>query len=305
MRRTMARPARFAGKGLHSGTDVTLSVHPAPAGHGIVFHRLDLPGATPIPAQWQNVVKGALNTRIALDEGNEVWTIEHLMAALSGCGCTDALITLDGPEVPILDGSAWPFVEGLLAAGLKTLPGDLHAIEITAPVEVRDGTAFARLSPAAALEIRFAIDFPDEAIGRQSRELVMSNGAVVEQLADSRTFCRLSEVEQMRAQGLALGGTYENAVVVDGARVLSPGGLRHADEAVRHKMLDAVGDLATAGAPILGLYQGHRAGHMLTNRLLRRLFKQTNHFRLRKVTADIARHLPGAGLENGLFRQAA
>lgn len=293
MRRTLAQEARFSGCGLHSGRPARLTVHPAPAGHGIVFRRLDLVDAAPIPALWKHVVKGALNTRISLGDGNEVWTIEHLMAALAGCGCTDALVTLDGPEVPILDGSARPFVEGILAAGLTHLPGDLHVIEILAPVEVREGAAFARLSPASEPRMWFAIDFPDAAIGRQSRGLMMSNGAVVEELADSRTFCRLADVERMQEEGLALGGSYENSVVVDGARVLSPGGLRHADEAVRHKMLDAVGDLATAGAPILGLYQGCRAGHMLTNRLLRALFARPETFRLRLATPEIKAHLPG------------
>lgn len=293
MRSTLARTARFAGCGLHSGKQVNLAVHPAPAGHGIAFRRLDLDGAAPIPALWNHVVFGALNTRISLGGGNEVWTIEHLMAALSGCGVTDALVTLDGPEVPILDGSARPFVEGLLEAGLQDLPGDLHVIEILSPVEVREGAAFARLSPASAPHMWFAIDFPDAAIGSQSRGLVMSNGAVVEELADSRTFCRLSDIERMREEGLALGGSYENAVVVEGARVLNPGGLRHTDEAVRHKMLDAVGDLATAGAPIIGLYQGHRAGHMLTNRLLRALFARPETFRLRPATPEIAARLPG------------
>lgn len=293
MRRTLAQKARFAGCGLHSGRQARLTVYPAPAGHGIVFHRLDLDDAAPIPALWEHVVTGALNTRISLGDGNEVWTIEHLMAALAGCGCTDALVTLDGPEVPILDGSARLFVEGILAAGLQDLPDDLHVIEILAPVEVREGAAFARLSPAPAPQMWFAIDFPDAAIGRQSRGLSMSNGAVVEELADSRTFCRLADVERMREEGLALGGSYENAVVVDGTRVLSPGGLRHTDEAVRHKMLDAVGDLATAGAPILGLYQGYRAGHMLTNRLLRALFARPETFRLRLATPEITAHLPG------------
>lgn len=299
MRRTLARAIHFSGRGLHSGKQADLAVHPAPAGHGIAFRRLDLGGAAPIPALWKHVVPGALNTRISLGGDNEVWTIEHLMAALAGFGITDALVTIDGPEVPILDGSARPFVEGILAAGLQDLPGELQVIEILSPVEVREGAAFARLSPALAPHMWFAIDFPDAAIGRQSRGLAMANGAVVEELADSRTFCRLADIERMREEGLALGGTYENAVVVDGARVLSPGGLRHADEAVRHKMLDAVGDLATAGAPVIGLYQGHRAGHMLTNRLLRALFARPETYRLRPASPEIAAHLPGTGMAAG------
>jgi len=296
VRRTLAGKVRIGGRGLHSGRRVTLGLHPAPAGHGIAFRRTDLPGAAPIPALWDHVEQTPLNTRIVNGAGNAVATIEHLMAALAGCGCTDVLVTLDGPEVPILDGSARPFVEAILRAGLRVLPGALEMIEVLAPVEVREGAAFARLSPADLPQMRFMIDFADAAIGRQEGALELRNGAVVEELADSRTFCRLADIEWMRGQGLALGGSYDNAVVVDGARVLSPGGLRHEDEPVRHKMLDAVGDLATAGAPILGLYEGERAGHALTNRLLRALFARPDSFRRRPVTPALAALLPGAGL---------
>lgn len=296
---------RITGHGLHSGRPVTLVLHPAPAGHGVVFQRLDLPGAAPIPALWKHVGDTKLNTQIALGKTNSVSTIEHLMAALAGCGCTDVLAALDGPEVPILDGSARPFVEAILRAGLRVLPGGLDLIEVLTPVEVRDGAAFARLSPAALPQIRFAIDFTDAAIGRQERRLDLKNGAVIEELADSRTFCRLADVEDMHERGLALGGTYDNAVVVDGAEVLSPGGLRHADEPVRHKMLDAVGDLATAGAPILGLYEGERAGHGLTNRLLHALLDHPETHRRLPVTPMLAALLPGAGLAVELPRRVA
>lgn len=295
---------RITGCGLHSGRSVTLDLHPAPAGHGIAFRRTDLPGALPIPARWDHVEQTPLNTRIVNGAGNSVSTIEHLMAALAGCGCTDVLVTLDGPEVPILDGSATPFVAAILDAGLRHLHGELPVIEILAPVEVREGAAFARLSPATLPQLHFAIDFDDAAIGRQERRLDLRNGAVIDELADSRTFCRLADVERMQADGLALGGTYENAVVVDGARVLTPGGLRHADEPVRHKMLDAVGDLATAGAPILGLYEGERAGHALTNRLLRALFAQPGSHRLRRATPALAALLPGAGLDGAAHATA-
>lgn len=296
---------RIEGRGLHGGRPVTLTLHPAPAGHGIAFRRADLAGAAPIPARWDHVEEAPLNTRITNGDGNSVATIEHLMAALAGVGCTDVLAVLDGPEVPILDGSARVFVEAILRAGLRRLPGALPVIEILSPVEVRDGAAFARLSPAHLPQIHFAIDFTDAAIGRQERRLDLKNGAVIEELADSRTFCRLADVEYMRGQGLALGGNYDNAVVVDGARVLSPGGLRHDDEPVRHKMLDAVGDLATAGAPILGLYEGERAGHALTNRLLRALFNTPGSHRLRQATPDIAALLPGAGLTPDEARRVA
>jgi UDP-3-O-[3-hydroxymyristoyl] N-acetylglucosamine deacetylase len=288
---TLKSSATFIGTGLHSGRPARLAIHPAAADHGIVFRRTDL-GGVEIPALWNRVCQSPLNTRIESECGAFVQTIEHLMAALAGCGVHNALVEIDGPEVPILDGSAAAFVRGILAAGLHRQPQPLRLIEVLRPVEVRRGLATARLQPAT----EFSIDFDEPAIGKQSRELNMANGAFVRELCDSRTFCRRSDVESMREQGLALGGTLQNAVVVDGDQVLSPGGLRHADEAVRHKMLDALGDLATAGAPILGIYSGNRAGHSLTNELLRALFADPQAWRLTECDAATARQLPGVGL---------
>ena len=253
-----------------------------------------------IPALWDAAVPAKLCTRIANASGAEVSTIEHVMAALAGCGVTNALVDVDGPEVPILDGSSAPFVRGILGRGLIRLDAPLSVIRILEPVEVREGAAMARLEPADRLEIHFSIDFADAAIGRQEKRLTMANGTFVRELSDSRTFCRQVDVESMQAQGLALGGTYENAVVVDGAKVLSPGGLRHADEPVRHKMLDALGDLALAGAPILGRYVGDRAGHALTNRLLRTLFARPAAYRRVLCAPETAATLPGAGLIPGV-----
>jgi UDP-3-O-[3-hydroxymyristoyl] N-acetylglucosamine deacetylase len=290
----------MAGIALHSGVPVALSVHPAPADSGIVFERTDLPlprAKRQIAVEPASLVEATLCTRIANPDGVSVSTIEHLMAALAGCGVHNARIRLDGPEVPILDGSARPFVRAILAAGLRVLPAALTAIRVLRPVEVRAGDAFARVEPAAHLSIHFEIDFPDDpAIGRQSMALAMMNGAFVRELSDSRTFCRQRDIDVMRASGLALGGSYENALVVEGVRVLSPGGLRHADEPVRHKMLDAMGDLAVAGAPILGCYTGYRAGHALTGRLVKALMADPgSHCRV-VVGPDDAHSLPGAGL---------
>jgi UDP-3-O-[3-hydroxymyristoyl] N-acetylglucosamine deacetylase len=263
----------FDGVGLHSGTPVRMVVNPAPAGHGIVFRRSDLPADQAcIPAVWDAVVPSKLCTLLANPHGHTVSTVEHVMAALAGCGIHNALIDLDGPEVPILDGSAAPFVRAFLAVGITTHAAPVRALKILRPVEVREGEAVARLEPADTMEMAFSIDFADAAIGRQEKQLNLANGTFVRELSDSRTFCRQADVDFMRANGLALGGTLENAVVVQGDRVLSPGGLRHADEPVRHKMLDALGDLALAGGPVLGRYIGTRAGHALTNRLLRQIF---------------------------------
>ena len=296
MQATLATAAEFKGAGLHSGAAARLTIRPAPAGHGIVFRRTDLDGAL-VPARWDHVQPSRLCTLLQGANGATVSTVEHFMAALAGTGVHNALIDIDGPEVPILDGSAAPFVAGILRAGLRMQRKTLRAIRVLKPVEVREGEAFARLTPADHLGIDFAIDFADAAIGHQEKRLDMANGAFLRELMDSRTFCRQADVDAMKANGLALGGTYFNAVVVDGDRVLSPGGLRHADEAVRHKMLDAMGDLALAGAPLLAHYTGHRAGHALTNRLLRALFDRPDAWEWATCSDDLQSRLPGAGVD--------
>jgi UDP-3-O-[3-hydroxymyristoyl] N-acetylglucosamine deacetylase len=184
-----------------------------------------------------------------------------------------------------------------VARGIRRLRSPIRAIQVLESVQITDGAASARLDPAAALEIDFSIDFADAAIGRQRRVLHMANGAFVHELCDSRTFCRQSDIDAMRANGLALGGRPgENAVVFDGDRVVSPGGLRHRDEPVRHKMLDALGDLALAGGPILGRYTGVRAGHAMTNALLRALFARPQAYRMVMCNAAITANLPGVGV---------
>ncbi|WP_017927327.1 UDP-3-O-acyl-N-acetylglucosamine deacetylase [Limimaricola hongkongensis] len=303
MQTTVFTKVGFSGIGLHTGRPVRLTLRPASAGHGIVFRRTDVVGIDArVPARWDLVQISPLNTRIVNAAGVTVSTIEHLMAALAGCGVHNVLVEIDGPEVPILDGSAAGFARAILGVGLRRLDAPLRAIEVLAPVEVAQNGAVARLRPQQegeprGLRIDFGIDFPDPAIGRQHRVLDMANGAFLRELCDSRTFCRLSDVEAMQSQGLALGGTYENAVVIDGDRVLSPGGLRHADEAVRHKMLDALGDLTTAGLPILGVYEGRRAGHAMTNHLLRALFAQPDAWRIVECDAALAARLPGGRLK--------
>lgn len=297
MQTTLRKSVTFQGAGLHSGRPVRMVLRPAAAEFGIWFKRVDVSGRDPwVAAHWEAVQQGELCTRIANPSGVDVSTIEHVMAAVAGCGVHNLLIEIDGPEVPILDGSSAPFVARILASGLRRLAAPIGALEVLETVEVRKGLAYARLEPAGALEIDFHIEFADAAIGRQDKHLSLSNGAFVHELCDSRTFCRQADVDAMRARGLALGGTLENAVVVDGAEVLSPGGLRHADEAVRHKMLDALGDLALAGAPLLARYTGYRAGHAMTNALLRALFARPGACRMVTADAPLAARLPGAGL---------
>lgn len=300
MQNTLKSAVTFTGTGLHSGAPVRMVVRPASADYGIWFRRTDVTDRDAlIPARWDAVVPSKLCTLVENKAGVSVSTIEHIMAALAGSAIHNALIEIDGPEVPILDGSAMPFVQAFIFRGIREQAAPVRAIRVLKSVEVRDGEAIARLDPADMLEIDFRISFSDAAIGTQSRRLNMANGAFVRELSDSRTFCRQADVDAMRERGLALGGTLENAVVFKGADVLSPGGLRHADEPVRHKMLDAVGDLALAGGPILGRYTGDRAGHALTNRLLRALFADPEAFRLVDCGPQTVGKLPGVGVHRG------
>ncbi len=297
MQQTLKSVATFVGTGLHTGAQVRMKVRPAAANMGLWFRRTDAVAGDPmVAAIWDAVIPSRLCTILANPSSVQVQTVEHVMAALAGTGIHNAVIEIDGPEVPILDGSAVPFVEGFLRAGLVQQDAPVRAIRVLMPVEVSDGEAFARLEPAEMLEIDFRIDFADAVIGRQEKRLNMANGAFVRELSDSRTFCREADVAAMRANGLALGGSYANAVVVDGDRVLSPGGLRHRDEPVRHKMLDALGDLALAGGPVLGRYTGVRAGHMLTNRLLRALFATPGAAEPVDCSAPMGQKLPGVGV---------
>lgn len=275
-----------------------MTVRPAAAHFGIWFQRTDIRDRDNlIPARFDLVPDSRLCTKLQNEAGVEVSTIEHLMAALAGCGIHNALVEMDGPEVPILDGSAAQFVRGFLSRGIQHQGAPIHAIEVLKTVTVTEGDATATISPDMGLTMSFTIDFADAAIGRQTRVANLANGRFVRELCDSRTFCRQADVDAMQANGLALGGIPgENAVVFDGDEVTSPGGLRHADEAVRHKMLDALGDLALAGAPLLGRYEGVRAGHMLTNRLLRVLFSTPGATRLVECSPAQAARLPGVGV---------
>ncbi|WP_308915235.1 UDP-3-O-acyl-N-acetylglucosamine deacetylase [Jannaschia sp. LMIT008] len=301
MQKTIKTAIHLGGVGLHSGEAARLSIHPAGIHHGIWFRRSDVDGNNMIPARHDAVELSPLCTLLVNEAGVSVSTVEHLMAALCGCGITNAIVDVDGPEVPILDGSAAKFVRAILDAGIRRQAAPVHAIEVLRRIAVRHGDAYAELTPAGELEIDFDIAFPDAAIGHQHKTLRLSNGTFARELADSRTFCRQSDVDAMRAAGKALGGSLDNAVVVDGDRVVNPGGLRHSDEAVRHKMLDALGDLALAGAPILGRYSGIRAGHAMTNRLLHALFADPLGYRIRTLSAAEARVLPGAGIEHDRF----
>lgn len=306
MQTTVRHEIGLIGTGLHSGRPAKLTIRPSAAEYGIWFRRTDVTDRdNMIAARFDAVSDTQLCTQVENEAGVTVSTIEHLMAALAGCGVHNALIEIDGPEVPILDGSSVPFVHAIVKAGIQELDAPVRVIRVLKRVEARIGQAVAWLEPSDALEIDFSIDFPDAAIGRQSNRLSMANGAFVRELSDCRTFCREADVEAMRAAGLALGGSLDNAIVVSGERVLNPGGLRRDDEPVRHKMLDALGDLALAGAPIQGRYVGKRAGHAVTNKLLRTLFHTPGAFEMVECCEVMVTRLPGVGIKQSDLRAAS
>ncbi|KUJ76828.1 UDP-3-O-[3-hydroxymyristoyl] N-acetylglucosamine deacetylase [Ruegeria marisrubri] len=300
LQHTLKSPVTFKGVGLHSGKPATMVLHPAAAGHGIWFKRTDIElGNGLIPAVYDMVERTPLCTRLVNEAGVSVSTVEHIMAALAGCGVHNALIEIDGPEVPIMDGSSVEFVRGIMSRGVRQQSASVLAYQVLKPVTVEREGARASLLPADSMEIEFHIDFEDAAIGRQSMVLDMRNGTFARELSDCRTFCRRADVEAMRENGLALGGTLDNAVVVQDDEILTPGGFRREDEAVRHKMLDALGDLYLAGGPILGRYVGEKSGHSMTNTLLRKLFETPGAVRPVLCTPEQAARLPGQGLALG------
>ena len=294
MQATLSKPITLQGVGLHSGAAVAVTILPAPADHGICFVRTDVAGADiRIPALFDRVVDTELSTSIADDSGYRVATIEHLMAALAGTGIFNAIVRVDGPEVPIMDGSAEDFVLAILAAGVHQLDKPIRAYRIRKAVSLSIGDVMVSLSPLDGVEIDFRIEFGAAAIGSQAKSLNMANGAFVRELSDSRTFCEFKDVRRIEASGLGQGAGLDNVTVVDGSRVLNAGGFRYEDECVRHKMLDALGDLALAGAPILGRYCGVRAGHKSTNQLLRTLFARPDAWDVVHCDAGMSDAMPG------------
>lgn len=280
--RTLRSSISCVGIGLHTGAAIRLSIRPAPADTGIVFQRTDI-AASPLPARYDSVVETRLSTVIgeSPQSGNRVATIEHMMSALHGRGIDNALILVDGPELPVLDGSSADFLFLLDCAGTTESDEPRREIEILKTVRVANGDAFAVLRPHArsGLSLEMTIDFPAAAIGRQKLSLDLDESAFRHDLAFSRTFTERGEIDALHRAGLALGGSLDNAIVVDGVNVLNPTGLRARDEFVRHKLLDAVGDLYLAGARLRGRFIGHKSGHHLNNQLLRTLFADRSAWR--------------------------
>ncbi|OGN45151.1 MAG: UDP-3-O-[3-hydroxymyristoyl] N-acetylglucosamine deacetylase [Caulobacterales bacterium RIFCSPHIGHO2_01_FULL_70_19] len=270
--KTTVAPAIIAGVGVHTGDRVRLAVRPAPAGTGIVFIRTDVTDRdNRLPVSGEAVVDARLNTMIENAAGVRLSTIEHLMAAFAALGVSNAVVEVDGPELPILDGSALPFVQLLDRAGFRRQEAPVRYIEILEPIRVEEGDKSAVLLPCDRYEMRFEIDFPTPVIGNQVVDFVVDEETFRSEIMAARTFGFAHEVEALRQAGLARGGSLENAVVIDGDEILNPGGLRMEREFVRHKALDAIGDLYVLGAPLLGRYEGVRAGHALNNKLVRAL----------------------------------
>jgi len=279
--RTLKNCIKATGVGLHSGKKVLVTLRPAPAHSGIVFRRVDVTPAVAIPARAENVGDTRLSTSLAKGEVR-IATVEHLLSAFAGLGIDNAYVDVSAPEVPIMDGSAGPFVFLIQSAGIEEQSAPKQFVRIKRPVSVEDGDKWARLEPFDGFKVSFSIDFDhplfDETI--KFAEVDFSTTSFVKEVSRARTFGFLKEVEMLREKDLALGGSLQNAVVIDDYRVLNEDGLRYEDEFVRHKILDAIGDLYLLGHGLIGAFRGHKSGHALNNRLLQRLLADKSAWEL-------------------------
>jgi len=272
--RTLKNMIRATGVGLHTGTKVYMTLRPAAANTGIVFRRTDV--TPPVDIKGEPYAVGDTRLSSSLEKGGvKIATVEHLMSALAGLGVDNCAVDLTGPEVPIMDGSAGPFVFLLQSAGIEEQNAPKKFIRILKPVEVKEGDKWVRFEPFNGYKLTMSIDFAHPVFdkSRQSVTVDFSTTSYIKEVSRARTFGFMQDVETMRAQGLALGGSLDNAVVMDEYRVLNTDGLRYEDEFVKHKMLDAIGDLYLLGHPVIGAFSGHKTGHALNNRLLRRLME--------------------------------
>ena len=273
--RTLKNIIRATGVGLHTGQKVYMTLRPAAPNTGIVFCRVDLPQPVEIKADPYHVGDTRLSSCLEQD-GVRISTVEHLMSALAGLGVDNLYVDLSAGEVPIMDGSAGPFVFLLQSAGIEEQPAAKKFIRILRPVEVTDGDKTARFEPHNGFKIEFSIDFDHPVFENSAKSVCVdfATTSYVKEVSRARTFGFMQEVEWMRAQGLALGGSLDNAIVLDEYRVLNNDGLRYDDEFVKHKVLDAIGDLYLLGYPVIGKFVAHKSGHALNNVLLRRLLEQ-------------------------------
>jgi UDP-3-O-[3-hydroxymyristoyl] N-acetylglucosamine deacetylase len=271
--KTIQAPISFVGIGLHTGERVKITLKPSLDTSGINFRRNDAkPGTGFIPARWYNVHDTEMSTTLMNNHGTKIKTVEHLMAALYGCGVDNVLIEVDGPEIPIMDGSAAPFATTIERVGTQIQDKPRHAIWIDRPIEVRSGDKYAMLMPSTVPMITVSIDFPGTLVGSQTLSVELVNEAFRNDIARARTFGFAHQIKGLQNCGLVKGGSLKNAILVDGERIVNEDGLRYDNEFVRHKVLDSVGDLALAGLPIFGHYYAHKPGHGLNLALLKQLF---------------------------------
>lgn len=301
---TIADTVRVAGIGVHGGEPVSITLSPADPGTGIVFLRTDAPrgGDVEIPAVWQRVSATDLCTMVGDPRDASIATIEHLMAALRGLAIDNVVVEIDGPEVPVMDGSADAFVEAIDQVGTVAQSARRRFVKILKPIRVELGSGWAELRPYDGQRYEVAIDFANPAIGRQSIGIDLSPKVFREQIARARTFGFVEDLEKLLPMGLCRGSSLENSVAIKDERVLNPEGLRWTDEFVRHKLLDAIGDLALSGAPLLGLYRSHRGGHRINHMALQALFADPTAWTL--VDAPSRTATPAAELGTGLVAPA-
>lgn len=285
--RTLKNVIRATGVGLHSGEMVYLTLRPAAPNTGIIFRRVDLDPVVDIEAKAVNVGETALSTTL-VQHGQKVSTVEHLLSALAGLGIDNAYIDLNAAEVPIMDGSAGPFVFLVQSAGIEEQNVAKQFIRIKKPVRLEDGDKWAKFEPFEGFKVSFTIDFEHPAFtGRpQQVDVDFSSTSFVREVSRARTFGFMKDIEKLREMNLALGGSMDNAIVVDDFRVLNEDGLRYEDEFVRHKVLDAIGDLYLLGHSLIGAFVGHKSGHEVNNRLLRKLLAQEDAWELVSFEED-------------------
>ena len=293
LQRTLKTAIKTTGVGLHTGVRVELVLRPAAPDTGVVFHRVDLAPPVAVPADARHVGDTRLSSTLK-HQGASISTVEHILSALAGLGIDNLHIDIAGPEIPIMDGSAAPFVFLLHSAGIVEQDAPKRYLRILAPVEVRDGDKWARFDPVNGFKLDFTIDFPHPVFGSENRHVVIDFAlhSYVKEVARARTFGFMQDVEAMRAAGLALGGSLQNAVVLDEFRVLNAEGLRYDNEFVKHKVLDAIGDLYLLGHPMIGQYTAHKSGHGLNNALARALLARPEAFEL--MTFAQADEVPSA-----------
>lgn len=295
--KTVCTAASVQGVTLHSGSQVKVTVRPAPVNTGVVFNRIDVDRAAPIEATASNVVDTSRATTLSADGELKIGTVEHLLSALRGLGVDNVFVDLNGDELPALDGSSAPYVDLIRRAGVQTQRSYKRLAVLNKTVEVRSNGSYARLTPAPRFLIDCTIDFDHPIIGEQRLQIDFSQTSYESEIANARTFAFFHEVQWLRSQGLAKGGSLDNCIVVDGEKILNDDGLRKNDEFVRHKVLDAVGDLALLGMPIIGKLTCYKTGHAVHLKLLQTLLDDPSSFDVlvphqQEALTSLGLHLP-------------